>query len=321
MRNIEFGSVSADRYPDPVSKRYRSWISDQRTPSPNYTRHNQSNITANQKRVWVEPFWKRSLLTTEPIKYHSQSEACVGGAFLKALFTHQNQSNITANQKRVWAEPFWKRSLLTTEPIKYHSQSEACVGGAFLKALFTHDRTNQISQPIRSVCGWSLSESALYSPQNQSNTTANQKRVWVEPFWNRSLLTRTNQISQPIRSVCGRSLSESALYSRQNQSNITANQKRVWAEPFWKRSLLTTEPIRSMCGRSLSESALHSWQWMFIIEFINIKLFYIIKCTYWVTDNIFVMEYTRSEFSFNVHLCFNLFSRSEVNYRLISVWL
>ncbi len=187
MRNIEFGSVSSDRYPDPVSKQYRSWISDQRTPSPNYTRHNQSNITANQKRVWAEPFWKRSTQTEQ--SYHSQSEACVGGAFLKALFTHdrtnqisqpirsvcgrslsesalysrQNQSNITANQKRVWAEPFWKRSLLTTEPIKYHSQSEACVGGAFLKALFTHDRTNQISQPIRSVCGRSLSESALYS--------------------------------------------------------------------------------------------------------------------------------------------------------------
>ncbi len=188
MRNIEFGSVSSDRYPDPVSKRYRSWISDQRTPSPNYTRHNQSNITANQKRVWAEPFWKCSALRTETIISQPIRSVCGRSLSESALYSRQNQSNITANQKCVWAEPFWKRSLLTTEPIKYHSQSEVCVGGAFLKALFTHHRTNQISQPIRSLCERSLSESALYSWQNQSNITANQKRVWAEPFWKRSAL-------------------------------------------------------------------------------------------------------------------------------------
>ncbi len=39
MQDIEFGSVSSDRYPDPAekaeSKRYRSWISVRRTPSQN----------------------------------------------------------------------------------------------------------------------------------------------------------------------------------------------------------------------------------------------------------------------------------------------
>ncbi len=53
------------------------------TPCPNYTRQNQSYITANQKTVWAEPPLKRTALAT-------------------------------ANQKTVWAEPPLKRTALAT---------------------------------------------------------------------------------------------------------------------------------------------------------------------------------------------------------------
>ncbi len=45
MQNIEFGSVSSDRYPDPtempISKQYQSWISDRRTPIINKTENHE----------------------------------------------------------------------------------------------------------------------------------------------------------------------------------------------------------------------------------------------------------------------------------------
>ncbi len=44
-------------------------------------------------------------------------------------------------------------------------------------------------------------------------------------------------------------------------------------------------------NKALSGSTLHSQRIRRIHNLINI--FNIIKCTYWVTDNIFVMEYTR----------------------------
>ncbi len=56
------------------------------TPCPNYTRQNQSYITANQKTVWAEPPWKRTALAT-------------------------------ANQKSVWAEPPWTRTALATKSL------------------------------------------------------------------------------------------------------------------------------------------------------------------------------------------------------------
>ncbi len=35
------------------------------TPCSNDKRQNQSNITANQKRVWAEPLWKHTALATK----------------------------------------------------------------------------------------------------------------------------------------------------------------------------------------------------------------------------------------------------------------
>ncbi len=123
------------------------------TLCPNYTRQNQSNITANQKSVWAEPLWKRTALATA-----NQKRVWAEPLWKRTALTTANQKRVwaeplwkrtaltTANQKRVWAEPLWKRTALATANQKrVWAEPLWSVGGASLE---THCSRNEMSMFI-----------------------------------------------------------------------------------------------------------------------------------------------------------------------------
>ncbi|ROL52941.1 hypothetical protein DPX16_8504 [Anabarilius grahami] len=191
-----------------------------------HSQPNRSKTTANQKSVWAESLCKHAALTTESIqKPQPIRRACGRSLSASMLHSQPNRSKTTANQKRVWAESLCKRTAFATESIQNHSQSEERVGGVSPQAYCICNRINPKPQPIRRECGRSLSTSVLHSQPNQSNITANQKRVWAEPLRKRTAFA-TGSIqnhSQSEESVRGVSLQACCTHNQINPK-ITDNQ-------------------------------------------------------------------------------------------------